>query len=110
MSDLPQVKGLLNGIDTTVWDPTRDTVLPAQYSPLNAAPKALCKEFVMKGLGMLTDNDVPLVVCVSRLVPQKGIHLIKQVKRTVRHRMLFLYLNSPSTRSLARTQCHHPRM
>jgi len=76
-----KVKGLLNGIDTTIWDPTRDTVLPAQYSPLHAAPKALCKEFVMKGLGMPTDKDVPLVVCVSRLVPQKGIHLIKQALR-----------------------------
>ena len=45
---MEQVKGLLNGIDTAVWDPSRDTVLPAQYSPLHAAPKALCKKFVMK--------------------------------------------------------------
>jgi len=29
------------------------------------------------GLGLAVDPDAPLVACIGRLVPQKGVHLIK---------------------------------
>ena len=36
------------------------------------------------GLGMIVDPSKPLVACITRLVPQKGIHLIEHaVRRTV---------------------------
>lgn len=40
--------------------------------------KKVCKEFVQRGLGLDVDPSVPLVICVTRLVPQKGVHLIRR--------------------------------
>jgi len=90
--------GLLNGIDVRIWDPERDDVLPVQYSSTNMAPKALCKQFVMRGFGMpvdTADDKTPLVVCISRLVPQKGIHLIRRaIERTAEKGGAFILLGS----------------
>lgn len=69
--------GVLNGIDTEEWDPSMDGMLPATFSAEFPAGKALCKKYLQQGLGLKVDAAKPLVVCVSRLVPQKGIHLIK---------------------------------
>ena len=33
--------------------------------------------YVQQGLGLTVDAAAPLVVCITRLVPQKGIHLIR---------------------------------
>jgi len=40
--------------------------------------KRVCKEFVQRGLGLDVDPSTPLVICVTRLVPQKGVHLIRR--------------------------------
>ncbi|KAG1664077.1 hypothetical protein FOA52_011434 [Chlamydomonas sp. UWO 241] len=78
--------GILNGIDAEEWDPATDPLLAANYSAVVPGGKALCKEFLQRGLGMAVDPTKPLVAVVSRLVPQKGIHLIKSaVYRTVHH-------------------------
>jgi glycosyltransferase involved in cell wall biosynthesis len=47
----------------------------------------------LKGLGLNVDPKKPLVAVVSRLVPQKGIHLIKSaVYRTVQQGGQFVLL------------------
>ena len=76
--------GVLNGIDINVWNPATDPYLPACFSSHVPGGKALCKKFLQRGLGMEEDPDKPLVAVISRLVPQKGIHLIERsVHRTV---------------------------
>lgn len=69
--------GVLNGIDTDMWDPSNDPFLPATYSPAHMLGKQLCKRYLQQGLGLEVDPAKPLVACVTRLVPQKGIHLIR---------------------------------
>ena len=69
------VSGILNGVDTGVWDPSAEN--PA-YGPGNMAGKAaaraaLCAEF---GLGEVPG---PLAIVVSRLTDQKGIDLLPAV-------------------------------
>jgi glycogen synthase len=73
----PQVHGVLNGLDLEEWDPAVDPVLPANFSADTPLGKALCKRFLQRGLGLREDPDAPLVAVVSRLVPQKGVHLIQ---------------------------------
>jgi starch synthase len=68
---------VLNGIDTQDWDPAADAALPAPYSAAAPQGKALCKAYLQRGLGMTVDPGKPLVAVISRLVPQKGIHLIE---------------------------------
>lgn len=69
--------GVLNGIDTESWDPATDPALPACFSADHPQGKALCKRFLQRGLGLAEDPAKPLVAVVTRLVPQKGIHLIE---------------------------------
>ena len=60
-----------------MWDPSNDALLPATYSPAHMYGKQLCKRYLQLGLGLDVAPDRPLVACITRLVPQKGIHLIK---------------------------------
>lgn len=68
------VSGILNGVDTDIWDPTGE-VEPYSAADLSGkarARAALCAEF---GL----DVPGPLAIVVSRLTDQKGIDLLAQV-------------------------------
>ena len=98
--------GVLNGIDTDMWDPATDPFLPAPFgaegeqdgAPATLEGKEVCQKFVRRGLGLAEPEDgarVPIVVCVSRLVPQKGIHLIRHaLHRTVEQGGQFVLLGS----------------
>lgn len=77
MKETRKFGGVLNGVDTNLWDARVDPVLPASYKIGAMEGKALCKKYLQAGLGMDQDPDKPLVVCISRLVPQKGIDLIR---------------------------------
>ncbi|XP_027072863.1 uncharacterized protein [Coffea arabica] len=74
--------GILNGIDSAMWNPATDVFLPAKFDAENFQGKNVCKRFVQRGLGLALEGTssgsdrVPLVVCVTRLVAQKGLHLL----------------------------------
>ena len=67
--------GILNGIDTTVWNPEHDRCLPAAFSAADHTGKILNREHLVSELG-LTDDDSLLAVAVTRLTDQKGIDLL----------------------------------
>lgn len=77
MKQARKFSGVLNGVDTNLWNASVDPVLPANFKPGAMEGKAICKKYLQMGLGMTTEGDKPLVVCISRLVPQKGIDLIR---------------------------------
>ena len=70
--------GILNGIDTTVWNPATDPHLPASYDADALAGKAHCKRALQRELGLGQRADAPLLGIVSRIDPQKGIDLVEQ--------------------------------
>ncbi|KAK8976790.1 hypothetical protein V6N11_047560 [Hibiscus sabdariffa] len=70
--------GILNGIDTDAWNPTTDMFLKVQYSANDLKGKAENKDSMRRLLGLSSADDrTPLVGCITRLVPQKGMHLIR---------------------------------
>jgi len=69
------LEGILNGVDTDDWNPTRDPHLPARYSAGDLSGKAACKAALQAELGLETDPGVPLVGVVARLWEQKGLDL-----------------------------------
>jgi starch synthase len=74
--------GIPNGIDTSVWDPARDTFLPAPYSAERMEGKTTAKRAVLARHGLPADEEAvarPLVGMISRMVDQKGFDLIAQV-------------------------------
>jgi starch synthase len=80
-------KGILNGLDYSYWNPETDKFLPSHFCPrelpLHSHDKHTLdnKAFVKKSLRerlSLNQEHRPIIGCITRLVPQKGIELIKQ--------------------------------
>jgi starch synthase len=70
--------GILNGIDTDVWNPQTDPHLPACYSRASLARKKTVKRALLEAAGLPVDDASlarPLVGIVTRLTQQKGCDL-----------------------------------
>lgn len=72
-----KVRGILNGIDTTVYDPLHDNGLAQPFSAAKPAGKKACKAALQELVGLNQNPDVPIIACVSRLVKHKGFDLVK---------------------------------
>jgi starch synthase len=68
--------GILNGIDTEIWDPERDPFIAAPYGSASLERKALNKKALQEALGLEVRADVPLLGMVARLTHQKGSDLV----------------------------------
>jgi starch synthase len=71
------VVGILNGIDTRVWDPSRDAHLPTPFDRGNPGGKVESRGALLARTGLDLPPRRPLLGMVSRLVDQKGIDLIR---------------------------------
>lgn len=96
--------GILNGIDYSYWNPEIDRYLPAHYSmremPMDKKDrntldkKAFVKKVLRERLN-LDEPHRPIVGIVTRLVPQKGVDLIKHaIYRTLELNGQFILLGS----------------
>lgn len=108
--------GILNGIDYSYWNPEIDRYLPIHYSaresPLNKKDsntldkKAFVKNILRERLTLAEDYS-PIVGCIARLVPQKGIELIKHaMEYTIQHKGQFVLLGSSPIPSIQRDFMH----
>lgn len=70
-----RVRGILNGIDTAVWNPSIDTDLPARYGTGTLARRSGNKR-ALEGEFGLDPDDGPLFVVISRLTWQKGMDVL----------------------------------
>ncbi|MBU8545052.1 MULTISPECIES: glycogen synthase GlgA [Roseomonadaceae] len=70
------VSGILNGIDEAAWDPSRDKLLPANFSATDVKPRAVNKAALQRRLGLEEDPEALLFGFVGRLTWQKGVDLI----------------------------------
>ena len=76
------LSGILNGIDTTVWNPATDKYLAANYDVRNwEAGKSKCKSVLQRELGLPEKPNQPLIALIGRLAAQKGWTLITPVMR-----------------------------
>lgn len=77
--NVKRLVGIVNGIDTTVWDPATDPVLPATYSRTELAGKAVCRARLAAELGLPLADDEPLVGVIARMTDQKGLDLVAEI-------------------------------
>ncbi|OGR98208.1 MAG: hypothetical protein A2V88_00100 [Elusimicrobia bacterium RBG_16_66_12] len=106
------LSGILNGLDTEVWDPARDAALCRRYGPSDApAGKAVCKEALQQECGLDVRRDRPLIGVVSRLDYQKGLDLALPALEPLLARAQFVALGTGDpalTESLVALERRHP--
>ena len=71
-----RLTGILNGIDTALWSPATDGLLPHRYDVSSLGLKALDKSALQGRLHMAPRADAMLFGVVSRLTSQKGVDLV----------------------------------
>lgn len=71
-----RLSGIINGIDTDVWNPGTDKLLSQNYNRNTLAKKTINKTELQKYFGLPVSKDIPLIGMISRLVEQKGMDAI----------------------------------
>ena len=72
----PDLVGIVNGIDTKLWNPAKDTLLTSVYDVDSLDLKAPNKSSLQANYGLTVDADIPLFGMVTRLTDQKGVTLL----------------------------------
>ena len=70
------VSGILNGIDTRIWDPAADSAIASRYDAERPAGKRACRHALQAELKLLPNDGALLLAIVSRLTAQKGLDLV----------------------------------
>jgi starch synthase len=71
-----KLRGILNGLDTDYWNSSTDPYLPHCYSADSLEGKKACRKELLKNTSFDPAYSGPIVVCVSRLVEQKGFDIV----------------------------------
>ena len=88
--------GILNGVDTDIWNPETDAALPRNYSADTFEEgKPACKEDLQRDVGLEVRDDVPLFGMISRMTSQKGLDLISDsADRLLKQDVQFSFLGT----------------
>lgn len=70
--------GIINGIDTKDYNPKSDPHLVSNYKH-SRVKKRENKIALQVRLGLPVDQEIPVFVMVTRLVEQKGLHLVQTI-------------------------------
>lgn len=74
-----KVSGIVNGIDTEVYNPATDPNIYENFDVSSIDKKVLNKTGLQEEMGLPVREDVPVIGIVSRLVKHKGFDLVKRV-------------------------------
>lgn len=74
-----KVRGIINGIDTTLFNPETDNNIKTNYSISTLQNKRHNKVALQKSMALDTEVDVPVIGMVTRFTKQKGVDLFYEV-------------------------------
>ena len=75
-----KILGIVNGIDTDIWNPATDKLLVADYDEKSAIKnKKINKKALQESLGLDVDEHKMVIGLISRLTNQKGLDLVNDV-------------------------------
>ena len=75
-----KILGIVNGIDTDIWNPATDKLLAADYDEKSAIKnKKINKKAIQESLGLDVDEHKMVIGLISRLTNQKGLDLVNDV-------------------------------
>jgi starch synthase len=73
------LRGILNGIDTKVWNPASDPYLPRHYEFAHLKGKEASKAMLRQRFGLTAEASSPLLGAVCRITQQKGLDLLLEI-------------------------------
>ena len=71
--------GILNGLDTEVWNPAADTRLSTHFDAQTLEKRQAVRHALQARCGLPCRDDVPVIAMISRLDWQKGLDLLGEV-------------------------------
>ena len=75
-----KVLGIVNGIDTDIWNPATDKLLASKYDAESAIKnKKANKKALQESLGLDVDDNKMVIGLISRRTNQKGLDLVNDV-------------------------------
>jgi starch synthase len=72
------LRGILNGVDRSIWNPQTDAGIEARFSVHDTAGKVKCKK-ALRAEFALAFGGGPIFCLISRLTEQKGVDLLLNV-------------------------------
>ncbi|HHZ02502.1 MAG TPA: glycogen synthase [Tissierellia bacterium] len=88
-----KLRGILNGIDTEVYNPETDEALFENYNLNNIEKKYINKRNMQSLAGLPQDEDIPVIGIISRLVKHKGFDLIiNAMEEILKEKVQFIIL------------------
>jgi starch synthase len=70
-----RLRGILNGLELSSWNPWRDSAIGTHYSAGRLAPRDKNKAALQRELRLPEESATPLLAFIGRLESQKGIDL-----------------------------------
>lgn len=99
------LSGILNGIDTTSFDPATDTAIGINYDVNSLEKRAENKKLLQTRFELEINPEIPLLAIVSRMDVQKGVDLaftaIKSMKK-VNFQIIILGTGDPKLEEAAK--------
>jgi len=81
------LRGILNGVDYSEWDPAMDGYLAAHYSPRDLSGKKECRADLLHAFGLeKVPETMPVIGIVSRFATQKGFDLVAEIAERLSQR------------------------
>ncbi len=77
------VSGILNGLDTAVWDPANDPLIEKTYDAAHLDARAANKAILQNAFGLSQEPGSLVAGVVSRLTWQKGLDLLLEALPTL---------------------------
>lgn len=90
-----KLSGILNGIDTKLYNPAKDPCIPVKFSKSTPGKKLENKRLLQTELGLDSNDEVPVVAMIGRLAEHKGIDLVINVfNGLMREKIQFVLLGT----------------
>jgi starch synthase len=69
------ISGIINGLDTALWDPSNDPALPVTYTAKDLSARWANKQALLAEFSLVANINLPLLAMVGRMDQQKGFDL-----------------------------------
>jgi starch synthase len=76
------ITGILNGLDQDLWNPATDSAIASPFTSNSLELRQVNKRALLAEMGLRMDTNLPLLIFIGRMDPQKGIDVAIEALRS----------------------------